>query len=64
MRHPTIFAALLLVCSLGSAESLTERRISSADIGTVVFMAPEKWAGFQSYDDLQAASVYEFSSRK
>ena len=63
MRHLTIFAALLLVCSLGSAESLTERRMSSADIGTVVFMAPENWAGFQSYDDLQAMSVYEFSTR-
>ena len=64
MRHPTIIAVLLLVCSLGSAETLTERRMSSADIGTVVFKAPEKWAGFQSYDDLQAASVYEFSPRK
>ena len=64
MRRSTIIAVLLLVSSAGSADTLTERRMSSADIGTVVFMAPEKWAGFQSYDDLQAASVYEFSSRK
>ncbi len=64
MRHPTVFAALLLACSLGSAETLTERRISSADIGTLVFMAPEKWKGVESYDDLEAASVYELSSRK
>ena len=34
------------------------------DIGTVVFLAPERWVGFESYDDLEAASVYEFSSRK
>ena len=64
MRHSIIFAALMIVCSPGSAENLTERRMSSADIGTVVFMAPEKWTGLQSYDDLEATSVYEFSSRK
>lgn len=64
MRHLTITASLLLFCSLGDAESLTERRISSADIGTLVFMAPEQWTGFESYDDLEAASVYELSSRK
>ncbi len=64
MRHSIIIAVLLLVSFVGSAETLTERRMSSADIGTVVFMAPEKWAGFQTYDDLQAASVYEFSPRK
>lgn len=64
MRHPRIFAVLLLVCSLSSAETLTERRMSSADIGTVVFLAPEKWAGVQRYDDLQATSIYEISSRK
>ncbi len=64
MRHSMMLAVLLLTCSLSSAETLTERRISSADIGTLVFMAPEKWQGLQSYDDLEAASIYEFSSRK
>ena len=64
MSRSIIIAVLLLVSSSGSAEPLTERRMSSADIGTVIFMAPEKWVGTQSYDDLQAASVYEFSSRK
>ncbi len=64
MRHPMIIAVLLTVCCISSAEDLTERRMSSADIGTVVFMAPEKWVGFESYDDLEAATVYELSSRK
>jgi hypothetical protein len=43
--------ALLLVCSAGSAETLTERRVSSGDIGTLVFMAPEKWKGVEGYDE-------------
>lgn len=63
MRHLTIVVALLF-CSPGSAENLTERRMSSVDIGTIVFMAPEKWTGFESYDDLEAASVYELSAEK
>lgn len=64
MRHLTVVIPLLLFCSLGNAENLSERRMSSADVGTVVFMAPEEWTGYQSYDDLEAASVYELSSRK
>ena len=64
MRHTLIIAVLLTVCCICSAEDLTERRMSSADIGTVVFMAPEKWVGFESYDDLEAAAVYELSTRK
>ncbi len=64
MRHPLIIAVLLTVCCICSAEDLTERRMSSADIGTVVFMAPEKWVGLESYDDLEAAAVYELSTRK
>ncbi|MCH8308439.1 MAG: hypothetical protein IH930_09895 [Proteobacteria bacterium] len=64
MRYLTIFAALLLACPPGSAETLTERRISSGDIGTLVFMAPEKWKGVAGYDDLEAATVYELSSRR
>jgi len=64
MRHAILIAVLLLVGSPGSADSLTERRISSADIGTLVFMAPETWTGFESYDDLEAASVYALSSRR
>lgn len=63
MRHLISFSALALVCSLANAESVTERRMSSPDIGTVVFLAPENWNGFESYDDLEAASVYELSSR-
>lgn len=64
MRYLSAFAILLLISSVASPESLTERRMSSADIGTIVFMAPENWKGSESYDDLQAASVYELSSRK
>ena len=64
MRHSIILATLLSVSCVCSAENLTERRMSSADIGTVVFLAPEKWVGFESYDDLEAAAVYELSSRK
>ena len=64
MRYLTIFAALLLACPPGSAETLTERRISSGDIGTLVFMAPEKWKGVAGYDDLEAATIYELSSRR
>jgi hypothetical protein len=64
MRYLMIFAALLLVCSPGSAETQTERRVSSGDIGTLVFMAPEKWKGIEGYDDLEAAAIYELSSRK
>ena len=64
MRYLTIFAALLLVCSPGSAETLTERRVSSGDIGTLVFMAPEKWKGVEGYDDLEAAAIYEMSTSK
>ena len=64
MRHLTVVVALLLFCSAGTAQNLTERRMSSADIGTVVFMAPEKWTGFESYEDLEAVSVYELSSKK
>ncbi len=64
MRHSMIIAVMLSVCCICNAENLTERRMSSADIGTVVFLAPEKWVGFESYDDLEAAAVYELSSRK
>ena len=64
MRYLTVVAALLLVCSTGNAQNLTERRMSSADIGTVVFMAPDKWTGYESYDDIEAMSVYELSSGK
>jgi hypothetical protein len=64
MRQLMTFAVLILVCSSSDAESLTERRMSSADIGTVVFMAPEHWQGYESYDDLEATTVYELSSRK
>jgi hypothetical protein len=63
MRHLMIVPAVALVSSLAGAESLTERRMSSSDIGTVVFMAPEHWTGFERYDDLEAASVYELSSK-
>ena len=55
---------LLLISSSSSAEIVTERRISNADIGTIVFQAPENWIGFESYDELEAASVYELSARK
>ena len=64
MRQLTAVVALLFFCSAGNAQNLTERRMSSADIGTVVFMAPEKWTGYESYDDLEAVSVYELSSSK
>jgi hypothetical protein len=64
MRKLIIFLALVLVSPTGNAQPLTERRISSADIGTVVFLAPESWSGVESYDDLEAAAVYELSSRK
>ncbi len=64
MRYLILLAALLFVCPPSGAETLTERRISSPDIGTLVFMAPGKWKGVESYDDLEAASVYELSSRK
>ena len=64
MPYLFALAMLLLTSPSGSAENLTERRMSSADIGTVVFMAPENWTGYESYDDLEAASVYELSSRK
>ncbi len=59
-----VLALILLISSLSSAETLTERRMSSADIGTLVFRAPASWKGFESYDELEAASVYEFSSAK
>lgn len=64
MRYLCTFAILMLAGAIAGAQPLTERRISSADIGTVVFMAPENWRGVESYDELQAASVYELSSRK
>lgn len=64
MRHLIVAVALSLFCSLGSAADLTERRMSSVDIGTVVFLAPKKWTGYESYDELEAASVYELSSGK
>ena len=64
MRHLTVVVALSLLCSASNAQNLTERRMSSADIGTVVFMAPEKWTGYEGYDDLEAVSVYELSSKK
>ena len=64
MRHSIILATLLSASCVCSAEDLTERRMSSADIGTVVFMAPEKWVGSESYDDLEAAAVFELSTRK
>ena len=64
MRHLTLIAVLLLLALPANSQSLTERRISSADIGTLVFLAPENWTGFQSYDELEAASVYELSARK
>ena len=37
MRQLTAVVALLFFCSAGNAQNLTERRMSSADIGTVVF---------------------------
>jgi hypothetical protein len=64
MRYLSAFTIFLLAGSADGAEALTERRISSADIGTLVFMAPEKWQGEESYDDLEAATVYELSSRR
>ena len=64
MRYLMLLASLIFVCPPSGAQNLTQRRISSADIGTLVFMAPEKWKGVESYDDLEAASVYELSSRK
>jgi hypothetical protein len=64
MRQLLILTLLMLISSAASPESLTERRLSSADIGTIVFMAPESWQGFETYDDLQAASVYELSARR
>ena len=64
MRHLTTIATLLLISLSVNSQTLTERRISSADIGTLVFLAPENWTGLESYDELEAASVYELSSRK
>ena len=64
MRFLTALAILLLACSPVSAETLTERRVSSEDIGTLVFMAPEKWTGVESYNELEAATVFELSARK
>lgn len=64
MRYLTAFAVLLLFSSHCNSETLTKRRISSEDIGTLVFMAPENWSGVESYDELEAATVYELTSRK
>ncbi|MFQ6004132.1 MAG: hypothetical protein ACE5OQ_01400 [Woeseia sp.] len=64
MRHITIMMALSLFWVTGSAETVTERRISSQDIGTLVFTAPAKWKGVESYDDLQAAATYAIESRR
>lgn len=64
MRRLPVVIMLLVMCTVGSAENLSERRMSSADVGTVVFMAPEDWSGHESYDDLEAESVYELSSQK
>ncbi len=64
MRYLIVLAILSLIGSPGSAETLTERRVSSDDIGTLVFMAPEKWKGVESYDELDAATVYELSARR
>lgn len=64
MRYLTALAVFLSIASPGNAETLTQRRISSQDIGTLVFMAPEAWQGSEHYDDLEAATVYELSARK
>ncbi|MFQ5548371.1 MAG: hypothetical protein ACE5FV_08775 [Woeseia sp.] len=64
MRHMTIMLALSLLWVSGSAETLTERRLSSHDVGTLVFRAPAKWKGVASYDDLQAAATYSIESRR